>query len=505
MGTFISSSAFSTIAGMMSLLSGFAGSIIVARLLGPEGAGEVAFALFVAMTGSTLVGIGVPNLLLRYMQTYDRPENPGGGLARMLLPVFLVPTVLGMAAIAIYALWLHMSGAPTDHAPSTWVMTSLILGVYTLAAVTDAASRGLGRFAESTRYIFVGCLLQVPLIALGGYAWGVAGALIGHVARHLPQAFRLRQYVFRRPDPEVSVTPKMKAIGRNSWLSSIIGMVIWTRIELFFLGLYFGASEIGHYAAGLTLAGLVVQLPSQMLGGLTPHLGRHHDNGDIERMRRTCHRIMRWLAMLILPICLGGAAVMGELLPLLFGPEFTEAVPMARVLVGFAFLTAFSTVPSIAIAARERSDFFLIASPVTAVLSLAVFALVVPEGGGLGAAWARTFVHGVWLVWLFAFCWRRLSIPLNVGDMLRVTLAAGLCAAVAYAVLLKIGGLGGLILAITAGALVYALALRVLRVIPREDVEALIGNLPARVPKRAAHLAYRVMSALTAAPDRTAG
>ncbi|MCA1970779.1 MAG: oligosaccharide flippase family protein, partial [Rhizobium sp.] len=125
MATFIRSSAFSTLAGIISLAFGFAGSVIVARLLGPQGSGEVAFALFIAMTASTLVGLGIPNLLLRYIPTYDRPGHPGGGLARVLLPYFLVPTVLVAAGLVAYALWLQVSDHVTEHAPSTWAMTSL--------------------------------------------------------------------------------------------------------------------------------------------------------------------------------------------------------------------------------------------------------------------------------------------------------------------------------------------------------------------------------------------
>ncbi|MFC3074800.1 lipopolysaccharide biosynthesis protein [Shinella pollutisoli] len=502
---FIGASALSTITGIVSLASGFMGSIIIARLLGPHGSGEVAFALFVATTGALLAGYGVPNVLLRYMQTYDRPGNPGGGLARLLLANFLVPAVLGLLVLLGYALWLYLTDAQAEHIPSVWVMAGLMLFAYAISGVADAAARGLNRFAESARYAFIGCLLQVPLIALGGYFYGVPGALVGYVARCLPQVVRIREYIARRPDPDVAVTPNMKAVGRNSWISSIIGMVVWTRIELLFLGAYFAASEMGHYAAGLTLAGLVVQLPGQMLGGLTPHIGAHHDNGNIDLMRVTCDRIMRWLGLMILPICFGGAAIMGELLPLLFGAEFAEAVPMARVLVAFAFLTALSTVPSIVINACERSDFFLLIAPVTAVLSIAVFALAVPFGGGLGAAWGRTLVHGVWLAWLLAFCWRRLSIPVNVRDMLLIGFAALLCAGAAYGVLLQIGGIVGITLAVAAGAIVYAVALRVLRVVPRDDVEALITNLPSRIPRTVSSLAYRVMMAVAVTPGRAVG
>lgn len=500
MATFISSSAFSTVAGIASLASGFAGSVIVARLLGPQGSGEVTFALFIAMTASTLAGLGLPNVLLRYIPTYDRPGHPGGGLARVLLPYFLIPTFITAAVLVAYALWLQVPGHATEHAPSTWAMTSLVFLSYAIASLSEGAARGLNRFAETTRLTFIGCLIQVPVIAVGGYFFGVAGALAGHAGRHLPQAVGLWRYVARKPDPGIVVTPRMKAIGRDSWFSAAVGMLVWTRAEFFFLGLYFGASEIGHYAAGLTLAGLVVQLPTQMLAGLTPHIGRHHDSGDRDRIRLTYHRTMRWLSLFILPICFGGAAIMGELLPLLFGSDFREAVPMAQVLVAFAFITAFSTVPSIIIGACERSGVFIYALPVTAAISMLTFALVIPEGGGLGSAWARTAVHGLWLTWLVAYCWARLSIRLNVADLLLIALAALACAAVAYGILQEIQGLGGLLLAVTCGALVYAVALRLLRVVPHNDVVALATNLPSRLPPQLSDLAYRLLLLVVPTP-----
>ena len=77
MASLVSSSVLSTAAGIVSLVFGFASSIVVARLLGPEGAGEVSFALFIAMTVSLMANLGLPNVLLRYIPTYDRPGHPG--------------------------------------------------------------------------------------------------------------------------------------------------------------------------------------------------------------------------------------------------------------------------------------------------------------------------------------------------------------------------------------------------------------------------------------------
>jgi O-antigen/teichoic acid export membrane protein len=498
MASFISSSASSTIAGLVSLTFGFGSSILVARMLGAEGTGSVAFALWIAMTAATLANLGVPSVLLRYMPTYDRPGNPGGGLTWLLLPYFTVPLLLTAVGMIGYAFWVEFFVSNPDYTSAIWTMTALLFVVYSTASLAEGAARGLNRFNETAKLTFYGCLLQVPMIALGGLLFGVPGAIAGYVVRHLPQAIRLKFYLKNRPVSEASVLGKMKAYGRNTWFSNATGMLVWSRAEFLFIGVYFTTTEIGYYAAGLTLAGLVVQLPTQMTAAVTPHIGAHHDQGQTERIVRTYHRVMRWLSLIIFPICFGGAAIMGELIPVLFGPDFTAAISMDRVLVLFAFLTALSLVPSTMISACERSDFYLYASPIMAVVSLASFAAIVPFTGGLGAAWVRTAVHGAWLVWLIIFCWKRLGLRLNIGDLLRIGLAAGLCAGAAYSTLFWIQGFLGMSTAVLLGALVYAIALRLLRVIPLEDIVALMNNLPSALPSSATHITYQALMLLAA-------
>ncbi|MEJ8476538.1 lipopolysaccharide biosynthesis protein [Roseibium algae] len=505
MASFISSSAFSTMAGAVSLIFGFTSSIIVARLLGAEGTGAVAFSLWVAMTAATVVNFGIPSILLRYMTRFNREENPGGGLARLLLIRFLVPVILTAAGIGLYAIWRWQHGGDVNHPPSLWVMTSLLLVSYTTASFAEAAARGLNKFDETARLAFYGCLLQLPLIALGAYFFGVAGALVGHVARHLPQACRAIFYVRQIPDEVVEIQPKMAIFGRNTWFSNVVGMLVWSRSEFFFLGLYLSTTQIGYYAAGLTLAGLVIQLPTQMIAALTPHIGKQHDDNDHARINRTYQRVMLWLCLFILPICFGGAAIMGELLPFLFGSDFSDAVWVSIVLVGFAFITALSLVPSTIIAARERTDFYLYASPIMAVISMGSFAVVTPIAGDIGTAWVRTAVHTTWFFWLVIFCWHTLNVRLNILELGKVVAAAALCAGAAFGCLQLQGGLLGMIIAVPIGGLVYAAGLRLFKAIPENDVIALADNLPSALPRKISDLGIKALMLLVPSSGRNAG
>lgn len=496
LASLIRSSASSTAAGIISLTFGFGSSVLVARMLGADGSGAVAFALWIAITVSTLANLGAPAILLRYMPTFDQGDSPGGGLTRLLLPRLLLPLVLTAVSMIGYAQYQSIYGTDPNNSSSLWITTTVLFVVFSIAAMAENAARGLNRFNETAKLAVVGCILQLPAIAAGGWLLGVPGAVLGYVLRYAPQAWRLLHYVKAAPSREAAILPKMKAYGRNTWFSNVTGLLVWSRVEFLFLGMYFSTTEIGYYAAGLTLAGLVVQLPTQMTAAVTPHIGAQHDRGETERIKLTYHRVMRWLSILILPICFGGAAIMGELIPLLFGTDFSSAVAMGRVLVFFAFVTALSIVPSLVISACERSDFYLYASPIMAIISIASFAAIVPFTGGLGAAWVRAGIHGGWLVWLVMFLWFKLGVTLNVLDLLRIALSASLCALAAFIIVQNITGIFGLIAAIFSGSLIYAASLRLSKAVPEDDVVALLNSLSSALPSWFSSIAYRLLMLL---------
>lgn len=503
MASFITASAFSTLAGLVSLSFGFLCSIAIARLLGPDGSGAIAFSLWLTTTMTLVAGLGISHILNRYMPRYDRPGNPGGGLTRVLFPYFAIPVALTTLGFAGYGYVFQNSGGAFTYTPETWMMIALFFAVFSLASIAEASARGLNRFDETGRLVFIGCLLQLPCVLIGAYFFGVPGALAGYVARYIPQLVKLSKYIKTPAAEGVVVQPKMRAHARNEWFSDIMGLMIWGRIEILFLGLYFSTTEIGYYAAGLTLSNLVVQLPTQMVAALTPHMGRHHDNDDVQQINLTYQRVLRWITLMMMPICFGGAAVIPVMLPLLFGPEFTAAIPMAIIIVASALSTALSMVPSLTISARERSSFFLYSTPTLAILSVGILALVVPSLGGEGAAWVRAGIHTIWLLWLVLFCWFKLDVKFDVWEMTRLLSAGIACTAAAHFTLSYQPSIWGLGLAIASGAVAYLISLRLLKCIPAEDISAIEANLPKVIPAHLQNIAIKSLYLLAPAEKRS--
>lgn len=140
MGTVLKSSLLNLAAAGVSVIAGFAVSILTARLLGPEGAGLAAFSLWFAMSLSALIDRGTPQMLLRALAGEDDAQPPlwkarvATGLRRMLPGILL--GLVGIAVWAVYEGW-HAGRAPALQ----WASTALLFALYALFAFATAVSR----------------------------------------------------------------------------------------------------------------------------------------------------------------------------------------------------------------------------------------------------------------------------------------------------------------------------------------------------------------------------
>jgi O-antigen/teichoic acid export membrane protein len=485
MQSLISASIINTVAGMGSLVAGLVSTILIARILGADGTGSTAFALWLVFSATALADRGTPSILLRYMA---REGEAGGGLARSLYPRFLWPTLAAFGCFLAYAAWAGLTG--TSETALLWAVTAVIFLVYANGNLAIGAARGLNRFPEIARNTALGCVFQIPAIAAGAYFFGIPGAMLGYLVRHLPQGLAIRRYLNVESDPEKNaITDQMRRYGRNSWIASALNVFVRTRIEFLFIGWFFSITEVGYFAAGITFNSLILQFAMYMLAGITPGFGRLHDTDNDAQFALSYQRALRWMSLILMPACLGGAAIMPELLPLLFGIEFVPAVHMSVVLTLFTFTQALAMIPLAAFQAREKDQTMLYATAISAVILVGLNLAITPFYGGEGAAWVRAGVNFITLAWLLWHGQKHLRLPAPFSGMLRIGLAAAFCAGAAYGLLLIIPGLAGLCIAIPAAALAYLLALRVLRAIPNGDIDSLTTSLRRALPERASGIA----------------
>lgn len=491
----IRNSAFGMIASLTTTLGNFASGLIVARMLGVEGSGVVAYGIWLATMAVTLTSAGVPFTLGRYLPELtsqgesDEAERLNAYLLKPYLLFALVPPVL----MVIYATTMN-PGSGTFDAGFTlplWILVASIALTQSAADFARGHLRGMQKFDTIAKASFVAALAQPLVTFLGAYQFGVAGALAGYVAGNAIPALLI--LAVPRPSQTVSRELRVRVLrcAGYRWGAEILASIVWARMEVFFLQLTWGSGPIGLFSSGLTLANLAVQLPIMLTWGLVPHFSEQVGRKEFGRMQGDFATGTRIMAFMLLPSCFGLSAIMPELFPLIYGPEFAGAINVAIVLVCGAGLAATTAVAGNVIWAMERTDVDLYVGLAGAAVALIADMTIIPLYGPMGAAFSRVIAQNLasFLGVYFVVKYLRFSLPyLDLGKILLSALA---CALGARASLLLVPGVPGLPLAIMVGAAVYFVSASLLKALPESDIvrfRSVAGLLPKGLATPAHHI-----------------
>jgi O-antigen/teichoic acid export membrane protein len=467
--------------------AGFISTVATARILGPEGAGVIAYAAW-------LVGIALPILDLGIISAVSRyaPELTGRGeraeaeaFSVLLFRLLVCLLVAGGALCFLIAqspglsllLWKSSQSGSSDASSSSilWMMVAGWIALQGLATFYTAYLRGTGGFTLAAQLAVVGASLQIFTVLLGAMTYGLLGALLGYVIGQAPLALaclRLLRGVGRLP---ASVADRVLGYTVYAWAGNITTAFVWSRVEVFYLEQSWGSGSVGIFTAALAVSNLAIQGPMLLTAGLLPHFAGQVGRSEYHDLNKSFQSATRLMAFLVFPACLGGAATAPILLPAIFGAHFEAAIPAAMVLLIAAAINGPSSVATNLVQAKERTDFIFASGLLGAALSILAGLLLVPYYGAMGAAAARATVQVTMVIGGCWFVTRKLGYSLPLAALFRLLAAASVAAGAAWLVSTHFGGLVGLALAIGTGAAVYMLGVWILRALPPEDFERLFG------------------------------
>jgi|HubBroStandDraft_4_1064222.scaffolds.fasta_scaffold00284_8 O-antigen/teichoic acid export membrane protein len=499
---FTRNSAFGTLAGLLTALSSVFASVIIAHALGVAATGTVAFAMWVAMVATAIVDLGVQASLARYLPELTAARRRAGArwLANWLWRWLACSCAAAFVGFVGWAAWRWQGGAMPTAEAAMWGLVGLACALQALTGFTFGYLRGVQRFDRLALLTVVSLSCQLAGVAVGSLYFGAAGAVAGYCAGSaVPAALSLRHAGAHGLRDSV-LGARVRRYALYAWAGALSSTFVWSRAELFFLQRSTGSVAAGLFTVAVTLANLASQAPILLTAGLLPYFAESFGRGAVGEMREAYATATRVLAFLVLPACFGMAALLPTALPLLYGRAFADAVPAATVLVLAAGVGATASVGATLVMAMDRSDFVFVSGLLSAVLAIAAGFTVIPVFGLIGAAWSRAVIQIAAVAMGGGFVYWRLRFPLPLFDLARLLLAAAACGVAARSCLVLTTGISSLFLAIVAGVVTYAVAVRALRALHPRDADrlrTLCGVFPVGI--RAA--AERVIGLL--APEQT--
>lgn len=472
-------------AGMLLLVTGFICSIVIARMLGPEANGTIAFALWVATTGALVAELGTGVLLMRHLpqlKARGLGERQRRGFASYLALPVVVSTVLLVVLYGSIS-WEVEREHVIDTAGGIVVLTGALLFIQSIGALTKNYLLGEQKLGAFFRITLISSAVQLFLVVTGAILWGVEGALLGYIAGQVaPFVFALNIVA----TPRDSVGYDAKGLATTSavlFVEFILSAVFLTRPELFFLQQFRSVEEVGFYAVALSLGNLALQLPLQLTGSLLPFYAEQQETSDALKQADVFAAVVRSFAYITLPMCFGLAAIASPLVTTIYGEAFAPSGVLVAVLAAGSPAYVFIQLTTQYLYSMDRVKTRLTISSIGAVMMVVGCFAIVPSWGGTGAAVVRAAVFGTMaLLLLYQMKLQSVSRPLLVVVM-KVIAAALVCGLVAYSIAEARAGIFGLVAAVLGGALAYAAMLRLLRAVPPEDarvIDALLSRLPTR-------------------------
>jgi O-antigen/teichoic acid export membrane protein len=267
------------------------------------------------------------------------------------------------------------------------------------------------------------------------------------------------------------------------WHSSallVLDMIVWERSEIFFLKKFSNSVQLAFYSTGFQLSGILLTLPWAFAGAANASLMVERGRNP-QAMNRAAVAMVRYMALMILPMTVGLAALSGPVIRIMYGFRYIDAIPVFALMTLLVIPKALVAPAQWVLRAVEKQGFMVRWMIVSSIVTLTLDYFAIRRYGAIGAAWGNGLGQFVAVagLWWYAAHAERLAIPWS--ELSRMAGAAAIMGVVAYSIARLLPPLAALLVAVPVGIVIYAALLRALRSFAEEDGPRLRG-LGAQLP-----------------------
>lgn len=386
---------------LVGLGLGFIVSVLVARVLGPDGRGTFAWMM-------TLHGMVLPFAMVG-LDTFIRQR--GADANRAVQGALLGTGAVLVAAMAVLVgLVLYGVGWQTEIGGGNPRLMAIAVAFAPVAAAANvfalllmAQRRMVLSNVMSLLPRLVSALALIGLLVAGAVSvrWVLIASLAG-----APLMLMALWVMFARegirPRVEWGVLLTHKKFVGGAYLATLLTYLL-QRQDILMLGAYAGAGEVGHYSVAGTFIDVLLIAPMVTGVFLLPHLQSQQPGPG---RRAFARKVLLATGAALLMVALAGIAVAHPLVVTLYGAEFEAAVPLLRILlVAFVMFGMLGLLQNV-LALAAKGPPLIVAPAVGAVLNLLLNLWWLPAYGATGAAWSSVVSYGVACVAAWVMCKR---------------------------------------------------------------------------------------------------
>ncbi len=372
---------------------GLISTVVVARLLVPSDFGVVAMASSVMAAVELLSSFGFDVALIQ-RQRAGRDQFDTAWTLNLLFAV----ACAGTLAVAAYPAAQFYSEPRLQGVILALAVGTLVQGFENVGVV---AFRKELTFGKEFRFLLIKKLVGFSVTVAMAFAlrsyWAlvvgmVTGRILGVAISYIAHPYR----------PRFSLRARPELLQLSKWL--LLNNILFFfnhRISDFIIGRLSGAHALGLFTVSYEISNLPsTELVAPINRATLP--GYAQLSSDLQRLREAFLGVLGMVATLVLPASIGVAAVADLLVPVIFGEQWSEAVPLIQILAVFGGLHATQTNAGPALMALGKPRALAALASVHLSMLVVLLVILTARYGVLGAAWAVLLAYAltVPLVWV---------------------------------------------------------------------------------------------------------
>lgn len=455
---------------------GFVGTIVFARVLGPQDFGGFYLLLAIARIATRPVSGVAAAAKQRFASgAHSREEILGA----MWIAVAIGAAIALVGGVTVSPWLIPRTGI--EDAGLLFVVLFVSTACFESAQTILSAT---GRLSLESATDVLGSLVTLPVqVGLVLLGLGVMGMTVGFAVGNLVAAIVSLVLLGVRPiRPSGEVARSLWTYARFSIPSRFFNKA-YARLDIVIIGAVISSTAAGYYEVGYKLTMPALYLSTVIGSGVFARVGNNYSLGERDAMLADIRNSRTYSGILSLPL-IAGALVVGELvITTLYGPEYSPAAELLVWIAVYQFLRSQTIVLDMTLEGIDAPAKSLWSSVIATVVNIVLGVPAAMYVGAVGIVVATVVAELVRFVVTRVYVGRALDTDLTEPNLRPQFAATGLMATVVYLLRETVSGDTAVyaLSLVFVGAVVYSLSLITVSTEFRVTVRGILREVKAKL------------------------
>lgn len=376
-------------ARVIELVLGGVTGIILARVLGPTGKGNLTLLLTIPTLVFATINMSV-GISLSY---HSGKENQDDVIVNGFVMMFILG-LFGTLITTLFVLANHSNLFPGIEEQLIVVALILVFLVFLYQFITESLL-ALYRVFELNVVLIIRPTLYLGLVIILVVVkqFGIFGALLatgaGFLLTIVAGFIILKRYInFSIFYINLELQRKIISYGLKVHVGKVL-QALSSRLDYFIIAIMLDTAAVGYYSLATSLGEMLLILPASVQEVLIPRLMRYQDENR-DNLVRISNRMVLFFMVLT---CISVAIIGKPLIIFLYGVEFSPSYNILVLLLPGVLAYSSSRLLGVDINALGKPLLGSLASGVALVILVVFDLIAIPQFGIIGAAWGYSLAY----------------------------------------------------------------------------------------------------------------